>query len=101
LGKTEPGLGKDEPELGKTEPGQGCEIGLREEAKPTSVERFKESVTKKDKVEKDGPLLDEGKMKLITEGDSVKGGDTIRTDWRFSLLEYVRDSGRTADKKIK
>jgi hypothetical protein len=35
---------------------------------------------KKDKVEKDGSLLDEGKMKPITEGDSVKGGDTIWID---------------------
>jgi hypothetical protein len=32
---------------------------------------------KKDKVEMDGSPLDEGKTKLITEGDSVKGGDTI------------------------
>jgi hypothetical protein len=24
------------------------------------------------------------------EGDSVKGGDTIRTDWRLPLLEYIR-----------
>jgi hypothetical protein len=65
----------------KTEPEQGCEIGVREEAKPTSVERFKEeSVTKKDEVEKGGSPLDEGKMKPITEGDSVKSGDTIRTD---------------------
>jgi hypothetical protein len=31
-------------------------------------------------VEKGGSPLDEGKMKSITEGDSVKGGDTIRTD---------------------
>jgi hypothetical protein len=77
-GKTEPGLGKAEPELGKIEPDQGCEIELREEAKPTSVERFKEeSVTKMDEVEKDGLPLDEGKTKLVMEGDSVKGGDTI------------------------
>jgi hypothetical protein len=51
---------------------------LREEAKLTSVERLKEElVTKKDEVEKDGSPLDEGRMKPITEGDSVKGGDTI------------------------
>jgi hypothetical protein len=30
-----------------------------------------------DEVEKDGLPLDEGKMKLVMEGDSVKGGDTI------------------------
>jgi hypothetical protein len=79
-GKTEPGSGKAEPESGKIEPEQGCEIGLREEAKLTSVERFnEESVTKKDEVEKDGSPLDEEKTKLIKEGDSVKGGHTMRT----------------------
>jgi hypothetical protein len=101
-GKTEPGSGKAKIELGKTEPEQGCKIRLWEEAKPTSVERFKEeSVTKKVEVEKDGSPLDEGKMKLIMEGDSVKGGDTIRTDWRLQLLECIRDPGKTTDKKIK
>jgi hypothetical protein len=69
---------KTKPESGKTELGQGCEIGLWEEAKPTSVERFKEeSVTKKDEVEKDGSPLDEGRTKPITEGDSVMGGEMI------------------------
>jgi hypothetical protein len=84
-------LGKAEPKLGKTEPEQGCEVGLREDAKPTSVERFKEeSIMKKDEAEKDGLPLDEGRMKPITEGDSVKGGDTIRSDWSccfWSALE--------------
>jgi hypothetical protein len=80
------------------EPGQGCEIRLREEAKLTSVERLKEdSVMKKDKVEKDGSPLDEGRTKPIMEGDSVKGGDAIRTDWRLPLLEYIRDPEKTAD----
>jgi hypothetical protein len=42
------------------------------------VERFKEeSITNKDEVEKDGSPLDERKIKPITEGDSVNGGDTI------------------------
>jgi hypothetical protein len=101
-GKTEPGLGKAEPELGKTETEQGCEIGLWEEAKSTTIERFKEeSVMKKDEVEKDGSPLDEGKMKLITEGDSVKGGGAIRSDWRLLLLECIRDPERTTNKKIK
>jgi hypothetical protein len=101
-GKTGPDLGKTEPESGKAESGsskaelesgkmkseQGCEIGLQEEAKPTSVERFKEeSVMKKDEVEKDGSPLDKGKMKPITEGDSAKGGDTIQTDWRLPLVD--------------
>jgi hypothetical protein len=56
---------------------------------------------KKDEVEQDGSPLDEGTMKLITEGDSVKGGDTIRTDWRLPLLECIRDPKKTTDKKIK
>jgi hypothetical protein len=77
-GKTEPGSGKAEPESGKIELEQDCETGLREKAKLTSVERFKEeSVTKRDGVEKDGLPLDEGKTKSITEGDSIKGGDTV------------------------
>jgi hypothetical protein len=54
-----------------------------------------------DEVEKDGSPLDEGKMKPIEEGDSVKGGDTIWTDWRLLILEYIRDLGKTMDKKIK
>jgi hypothetical protein len=101
-GKTEPDLGKSEPELGKTRSEPGCEIGLWEEAKPTSVERFKEElVTKKDGVEKDGLPLGEGKMKPITEGDSLKGGDTVQTDWRLPLLNCIRDPRKTTNKKIK
>jgi hypothetical protein len=66
------------------------------------VENFKEeSVTKKDEVEKDGSPLDEGKTKLITEGDSVKGGDTIQTDWRLPLLQCVRVPRKSMEKKIK
>jgi hypothetical protein len=80
----------------------GCEAGLREEVKPTSVERLKEeSVMKKDEVEKDGPLLDEEKMKPITESDSVKDSDMIRTYWRLPLLECIRDPGKTTYKKVK
>jgi hypothetical protein len=101
-GKIELGSGKAEPKLGKTELEQGCEIELREEANPTSVERFKEeSVTKKDEVEKDGSPLDEGKTKPIMEGDSVKGGDTVWTNKRLPLLECIRDPRKTTDKKIK
>jgi hypothetical protein len=38
---------------------------LQEEAKPTSVERFKEvSVKKKDELEKEGSPLDEGKNEV-------------------------------------
>jgi hypothetical protein len=89
-GKTEPGSGKAELESGKTELEHGCEIGLREEAKQTLGERFKEElVTKKDEVEKDVSPLEEGKAKPIREGDSVKGGDTIWTNWRLPLLKYT------------
>jgi hypothetical protein len=56
---------------------------------------------KKDEVEKDGSPLDVGKTKPITEGDSVKGRDMIRTDWRLPLLECIRDPGKTMNKKIK
>jgi hypothetical protein len=100
-GKIEPGSGKAELKSGKTELERGCEIRLREAAKPTSVERFMESVTKKDEVGKDGSPLDEGKMKPITEDDSVKGGDTIQIDWRLPLLECIRDPRKITNKKIK
>jgi ribonuclease HI len=101
LGKADPGTepGSDKVQLGL---GLGCEVGLREEVKPTSVERFKEeSVTKKSDVVKDGSLIDGGKMKPITEGDSVKGSDMIRTDWRLLLLECTRDPRKTTNKKAK
>jgi hypothetical protein len=52
-------------------------------------------------VKKGGSPLDEGKAKMIMEGDSVKGGDTIRTDWRLPLLECIRDPRKTTNKKIK
>jgi hypothetical protein len=101
-GKTESGSGKAELESGKTEPEQDCEIRLREEAKSTLGERFKEElVMKHDEVEKDGSPLDEGKMKPITKGDSVKGGDTIQMNWRELLLECIRDPRKTMAKKIK
>jgi hypothetical protein len=51
-------------------------------------------------VEEDGSPLDEGRVKPITEGDSVTGGDTIRTNWRLPLLECIRDPEKTANKKI-
>jgi hypothetical protein len=34
--------------------------------------------------------VDEGKTELMKEYDSVKGGDTIRTDWRLPLLKVER-----------
>jgi hypothetical protein len=80
----------------------GCEVELQEEVRPTSVERFKEeSVTKKNEVGKDGSLIDEGKVRPITEDDSVKDSDMIQTDWRLLLLECIRDLKKTMDKKVK
>jgi hypothetical protein len=37
----------------------------------------------------------------MNEYDSVKGGGTIRTDWRLPLLRCIRDPGKTTDKKVK
>jgi hypothetical protein len=77
-GKTGPESGRTEPISGKMEPESGGKIGLREEAKLTLVKKFQEkSVTKQNEVEKDQTPLDEGKMKLTSEDDSVTGGDTI------------------------
>jgi hypothetical protein len=125
-GKTEPESGTIETKPGRTEPSSdkerpvpsnanqltgnvdqllrkaGCEVGLQEEVKLTSVERFREeSVMKKNKVGKGGSPTNEGKMKPITEGDSIKGSDTIWTDWRLPLLECIRDPRRTTNKKVK
>jgi hypothetical protein len=80
---------------------QGCEIGLREEAKPTSGERFKEEpVMKKDEVEKDGSRLDEGKAKPITEGDSVKGDDTIRTNLGCRFWSALETTERLQTRRL-
>jgi hypothetical protein len=37
----------------------------------------------------------------VKEYDSVKGGGTIQTDWRLSLLKCIRDPRKTTDKKVK
>jgi hypothetical protein len=101
-GEIGPESGKTELISGKIEPEPGGKIGLREEAKLTLVKKFQEeSVTMQDEVEKDQSPLDEGKMKLISEDDSVTGGDTIRTDWRSPLLECLRNPRKTTDKKVK
>jgi hypothetical protein len=65
------------------------------------VKKFQEeSVTKQDEVEKDQSPLDDGKTRLISEDDSVVGGDMIRIDWRLPLLECLRNPGKTMDKKV-
>jgi hypothetical protein len=56
---------------------------------------------KKNMVGKDGSLIDEGRAKPIMEDDSVKNSDMIWIDWKFPLLECIRDPGKTTDKKVK
>jgi hypothetical protein len=48
-----------------------------------------------------GSPIDKEKMEPMKEYDSVKGGDTISTDWRLPFLKCIRDPGMTMDKKIK
>jgi hypothetical protein len=60
-----------------------------------------ESVTKKSKSRNVGSPVDEEKMEQVKEYDLVKGGGTIRTDWRLPLLECIRDPRKTTDKKVK
>jgi hypothetical protein len=97
-GKAYPGT---EPGSGKVEPGlsYGCE--LQEELEQISgKENNEESVTKKSKSGNVG-LVDAKKSEPMKEYDSVKGGGTIRADWRLPLLKCIRDLRKTADKKFK
>jgi hypothetical protein len=55
----------------------------------------------KSKSENVGSPVDEGKMEPMKEYDSVKGGETIRTDWRLLLLKCIRDPKKTTDKMVK
>jgi hypothetical protein len=48
-----------------------------------------------------GSPVDEEKMELMKEYDSVKGGDTIRADWRLPPLKCFRDPRKTTNKKVK
>jgi hypothetical protein len=64
-------------------------------------EANEESVTKKNEFEKVGSPLDKEKMKPIRVDESAKDGDTVRTDWRFPLMECIRDPGKITDKKLK
>jgi ribonuclease HI len=90
-------LGSDKAEPG---PSYGC--GLREELEPIlDKEDNEELVTKKSKSGKDRSPIDEEKMEPMKEDDSVKGGVTIRTDWRLPLLKCIREPGKTTYKKVK
>jgi hypothetical protein len=64
-------------------------------------EANEESVTKKNEFEKVGSPLDKEKMKPIRVDESAKDGDIVRTDWRFPLMECIRDPGKITDKKLK
>jgi hypothetical protein len=76
--------------------------GLREELEPISCkEDNEESVTKKSESGNVGSPVDEEKMELMKEYDSVEGGDTIQIDWRLLHLKCIRDPGKTMDKKVK
>jgi hypothetical protein len=64
-------------------------------------ENNEESVIKKSESGNVGSPIDEEKMEPMKEYDSVKGGGTIWTDWRLSLLKCIRDPRKTTDKKVK
>jgi hypothetical protein len=62
---------------------------------------LEESVTKKSVSGNIVSPVDEEKIELMKEYDSVKGGGMIRTDWRLPLLECIRVPEKTMDKKVK
>jgi hypothetical protein len=64
-------------------------------------EENEESVTKKSMYGNIRSPIDEEKMELMKEYDSVKGGGMIRSNWRLPLLECIRDPGKATDKKIR
>jgi hypothetical protein len=98
-GKEDP---ETEPSSGKAEPGLSYGCRLREELEPISGgEDNEESVTKKSESGHVGSPIDEEKMEPMKLCDSVKGGDTIQTDWRLPLLKCIRYPGKTIDKKVK
>jgi hypothetical protein len=99
LGKADPRakLGLDKAKLG---PSYGCR--LWEELEPISgKENNEESVTEKSESWNVGSPIDEEKIEPMKEYDSVKGGGTIRTDWRLPLLKCIRGPGKATDKKVK
>jgi hypothetical protein len=98
-GKVDPEI---EPSSGKAEPGPSYGCGLHEELEPISgKESNEESVTRRSKPGNVGSPIDEGKMELMKEHDTVKDGTTIQIDWRLPLLECIRDLGMITDKKVK
>jgi hypothetical protein len=57
-------------------------------------------VPKKSESRNVGSPIDEEKIEPMKEYDSVKGGGTIRIDWRLSLWKCIRDPGKAMDKKF-
>jgi hypothetical protein len=91
-----------EPGSGKAVPGPCYRCGLQEEFEQISgKEDNEELVTKKSESGNVGSPVDEEKIELMKEDDSVKGGGTIQTDWWLPLLECIRDPGKTTHKKVK
>jgi hypothetical protein len=91
-----------EPSLGKAEPGPSYECGLWELLELISgKESIEESVTRKSEPGNIGSPVDEGKMELMKEYDSVKDGSMIQAEWRLLLLECIRDPKKITDKKVK
>jgi hypothetical protein len=87
---------KTELSSGKAELGLSYGCGLREELEPIlGEEDNEESVTKKSESGNIGSPIDEEKIVPMKEYDLVEGGDTIRTDWRLTLLMCIRDPGKT------
>jgi hypothetical protein len=67
---------------------------------PTSgKEDDEESVTKKSESGNVGSSVDEEKMEPTKEYDSVKGGGTIRIDWRLSLWSALEITERLRTRK--
>jgi hypothetical protein len=56
---------------------------------------------KKSEFKKVGSPLDDETTKPIRVDDSAKYGDTVRANWRLTLTECIRDSGKITDKKFK
>jgi hypothetical protein len=88
LGKADSGI---EPGSSKAEPGLSYRCGLREDLEPISgKEDNEELVTKKNVSGNIGSPVDEEKTEPMKEYDSVMGGGTIRTDWRFRFWSALQ-----------
>jgi hypothetical protein len=89
-----------EPSPGKAKPGPSYGCRLREELEPIlGEEDIEESITKKSNSGNIGSPIDKEKTEPMKEYDLVKGGDTIRTDWRLPLLKCIRDPRRQQTKR--